>query len=50
MTLITIEFKRGGYRSLDESFISELKQHIELSDCKPKDLSMVIKEEFNEID
>lgn len=46
MTTITIEFKRGNYAILNESFISALKDHIELSENKPDDLSMIIKEDF----
>ncbi|MCP6727047.1 MAG: hypothetical protein KJI69_03425 [Patescibacteria group bacterium] len=46
MTVITIEFKRGDYPTLDESFINELRQSIEISQNKPEKLSMIIKEDF----
>lgn len=47
MTTIIIEFKRGNYPILNEDFMSKLKEHIELSENKPKDLSFIIKEEFD---
>ncbi len=46
MTVITIEFKRGDYPTLDESFINELRKSIEISENKPENLSMKIIEDF----
>lgn len=48
MTVITIQFKRSEYASLDDAFITDLREQIERSnrERKVEDLSFTIKEEF----